>query len=118
MSLPARLALCALIGVAATLATFFVPYQGPEVLVSNECPTDDDPHCRGRVLAAGLPLYWVSDSPWVSARNALTPFLEDPVRWWAFGVDVLAWALVAALVGGLAARIRSEPRRASPEPRG
>ena len=98
----------ALVGLAATLATAAVPYRGPVVRVSNECEPRDHPACFGPVLAAGLPLYWVSDSPWVSAGNALTPFVEDPVRWWALAADVAVWGAAFA-VGARAWRRRTEP---------
>ena len=88
--------LAALVGVAATLATFHVQYVGPVVRVSNECEPRDHPDCLGPVLAAGLPLWCVSDSPWVSAGNSLTPWFEDPIRWWAFGADVTLWGAAFA----------------------
>ncbi|PAP75669.1 hypothetical protein [Rubrivirga marina] len=86
-------------GLGATLVTFAVQYVGPVVRVRNECEPRDAPAWVGPVLAAGLPLYWVSDSPWISAVSSLTPFVEAPVRWWALLADAtfggVAFAVVA-----------------------
>ncbi len=102
--------LAALVGVAATLATFPVQRVGPVVRVSNECEPRDHPACFGPVLAAGLPLWWVSDSPWVSAGASLTPGVEDPIRWWAFWADVTLWG--AAFAAGARALGRRAGRSA------
>ena len=102
-----RLLRAALVGVAATLATGWVQYLGPEVIVSNLCDPPDAPGCVDRVLVAGLPLWWVSDSPWVSAVGTVTPFVEDPVRGWAFGVDVLAWGAAFGAAAGAGRRRRA-----------
>ena len=104
---PSGTASGALVGLAATLATAAVPYRGPVVRVSNECVPRDHPDCSGAVLAAGLPLYWVSDSPWVSAIGTLSPFGEDPVRGWALGADVAFWSAAFA-VGARAWRRRAD----------
>ena len=96
-----------LVGLAVTLATFQVQYRGPVVRTSNECVPRDHPDCSGAVLAAGLPFYWVSDSPWVSAIGTLSPIGEDPVRGWAFGADVAFWGAAFA-VGARAWRRRAD----------
>jgi len=52
--------LAASVGVAATVS---VEDPGPVVRTSDEDVPQDHVDCRGQVLAAGLPLWWVSDSP-------------------------------------------------------